>query len=89
VPPPTDPATWREFDIAARSYRAGLARLQPRADRLADAVQTMLAAGHPPRDVLALLALVGLAVEDLPARLARQLAADHVSSPEGLRAGER
>jgi hypothetical protein len=36
----------------------------------------MLAAGHTTRDVLALLALVGLAVEDLPARLARELAGE-------------
>lgn len=59
--------TRRELDVAARSYRAGLARLQPRADRLADAVRGMLAAGGSVADVAALLDEAGLTERDLPA----------------------
>lgn len=56
----------RRLEVAARSYKGGLAKLAPRVDKLADAVRDVLAAGGSPAEVRAMLAEVGLRPEDIP-----------------------
>jgi hypothetical protein len=59
-------AVLTELDRATKSYVAGLARLQPRRTRLAEAARAYLAAGGNADDVASRFAASGIRPEDVP-----------------------
>lgn len=56
----------RELEVAARSYRGGLAKLAPRVDRLAAAARAVIESGGSAAEVRAMLTEVGIEPEDIP-----------------------